>query len=269
MCAFPPERIVCLTEETVETLHLLGEDWRIVGVPQPTGRSDRFGAGKAVVSGFTRADIPAILELRPDLVITFCDIQGPIANELIWEGIPVHAFNQRSVAGILSMIRMLGAMVGARGKAEALARSCERRIEDMRNRTSSRRRPRVYFEAWDNPMMSGAGWITDLIEIAGGQDVFGRLRGNPAARDHILTPPQILRAEPEVILASWCGKPVDLDHIRHRPGWGALPAVRAGRIAEIDACLVHQPGPLALTEGLDAIFSALHAKEMLFHDATH
>ncbi|MDQ0324887.1 iron complex transport system substrate-binding protein [Rhodopseudomonas julia] len=269
MCAYPPERIVCLTEETVETLRLLGEDWRIVGVPQPTGRSGDLTADRTVVSGFTQADIPAILALQPDLVLTFCDIQNIIASELIWAGVPVHAFNQRNVAGILAMIRMLGAMVDAAAKADRLARSYAARIEQVRNRTSLQQRPRVYFEAWNNPLMSGAGWISDLIEIAGGQDVFAHLRAKPGAADHILTPPQILEAAPEVILASWCGKPVDLDEIRRRQGWGALAAVRDNRLTQIDASLIHQPGPLALTKGLDAIVAALHEREEIAHDVVN
>jgi iron complex transport system substrate-binding protein len=257
MRAFPPSRIVCLTEETVETLYLLGEDHRIVGVSGYAVRPPQVRREKPRVSAFTSADIPKILALEPDLVLTFSDLQAEIFAELVRAGIAVHAFNQRDVAGILAMIRTLGALVGASDRAETLARSFEERIEEMRTASAGLPRLRVYFEEWDDPLISGIGWVSELIEVAGGDDVFGHLRACGAARDRIVHPEQVVDAAPDIILASWCGKKVVPERIRSRPGWHVLPAVRAGRIVEIKSPLILQPGPAALTVGLDAIRQAI------------
>jgi iron complex transport system substrate-binding protein len=257
MRVFPPSRIVCLTEETVETLYLLGEDHRIVGVSGYAVRPPRVRKEKPRVSAFTSADIPKILALEPDLVLTFSDLQAGIVSDLVRAGIAVHAFNQRDIAGILAMIRTLGALVGAGDKAEALAAEYERRIEDMRATSAGHPRPRVFFEEWDDPLISGIGWVSELIEVAGGEDVFGHLRRAAAARDRVVAPEQVIAAAPDLILASWCGKKVVPERIRSRPGWDAIPAVRAGRIVEIKSPFILQPGPAALTDGLDAIRSAI------------
>jgi iron complex transport system substrate-binding protein len=261
MRAFPPSRIVCLTEETVETLYLLGEDHRIVGVSGYAVRPPQVRKEKPRVSAFTSADIPKILALRPDLVLTFSDLQADIVAELVRAGIAVHAFNQRNVAGILAMIRTLGALVGAADKAEALARGYEARIDAVRA-GSSGQRPRVYFEEWDDPLISGIGWVSELIEIAGGEDVFGHLRHQGGARDRIVEPDAVVAAAPHLILASWCGKKVVPARIAARPGWHAVPAVRADRIVEIKSPLILQPGPAALTDGLDAIRAAICARKV-------
>jgi iron complex transport system substrate-binding protein len=257
MRQFPPSRIVCLTEETVETLYLLGEDHRIVGVSGYAVRPPRVRKEKPRVSGFTSADIPKILALEPDLVLTFSDLQADIGAELVRAGLAVHAFNQRHVAGILAMIRMLGALVGASDRAEALARSYEERVQAVQAMSAGRPRPRVFFEEWDEPLISGIGWVSELIEIAGGEDVFRHLRVRGAARDRIVRPDEVIAAAPDVILASWCGKKVVPEKIRSRPGWDAIPAVRAGRILEIKSPLILQPGPAALTDGLDAMRQAI------------
>ncbi len=254
---FPPERIVCLTEETVETLYLLGEDRRIVGVSGYAVRPPRVRREKPRVAAFVSADIPKILALRPDLVLTFSDLQADIAADLVRAGVALHAFNQRDVAGILAMVRTVGALVDAREKGERLARDLERRLEAVRNRRVGRPRPRVYFEEWDDPLIAGIGWVSELIEIAGGIDVFTELRGAAAAKDRIVSPDAVLAARPEVILASWCGKKVRPERIARRPGWADLPAVVAGRVHEIKSPLILQPGPAALTDGLDAIVRAL------------
>jgi iron complex transport system substrate-binding protein len=254
---FPPERIVCLTEETVETLYLLDEDHRIVGVSGYAVRPPRVRREKPRVGAFTSADIPKILALSPDLVLTFSDLQADIVASLIREGVEVHAFNQRDVAGILAMIRTLGALVGASDRAEALAGGYETRLEAVRREAAGRSRPRVFFEEWDEPLISGIGWVSELIEIAGGEDVFAGLSRKGAARDRIVHPDQVVAAAPDIILASWCGKKVVPDRIRARPGWGDIPAVRAGRIVEIKSPLILQPGPAALTDGLDAIRQAI------------
>ena len=186
MRQFPPSRIVCLTEETVETLYLLGEEARIVGVSGYCVRPPRVRREKPRVSAFTSADIPKILALDPDLVLTFSDLQGEIAAELIGAGLAVHAFNQRDVAGILAMIRTLGALVGAAEKADALAGSLEARLASVAAERSGRPKPKVYFEEWDDPLISGIGWVSELIEIAGGEDVFAKLKGKQAAKERIV-----------------------------------------------------------------------------------
>ncbi len=259
MASFPASRIVCLTEETVETLYLLGEDARIVGVSGYAVRPPRVRREKPRVSAFTSADIPKILALDPDLVLTFSDLQADIAAALIRAGVAVHAFNQRGVGGVLAMIRTLGALVGAADKAQALASGYEARLARVAAEAGGHRRPRVYFEEWDDPMIAGIGWVSELIAIAGGEDVFAARAGCKAAKDRIVASHEVIAAAPDIILASWCGKKVVADRIRARPGWETIPAVRDRRIVEIKSPLILQPGPAALTDGLDAIRAALRA----------
>lgn len=249
-------RIVCLTEETVETLYLIGAQELIVGVTGYAVRPPQVRREKPRVGAFTSADVPKILDLRPDLVLTFSDLQAEIAADLIRHGIEVHAFNQRNVAGILAMIRRLGAMVGASDRAEALAADIETRIATIAA-IPRPYRPRVWFEEWDEPLISGIGWVSELIGIAGGDDVFADLAACPSARDRIVLPGDVALRMPDVILASWCGKKAVPSRIAARPGWDAMPAVRDGRIHEIKAPLILSPGPAALTDGLDAILAAL------------
>lgn len=266
MRTFPPRRLVCLTEETVETLYLLGEQDRIVGVSGYAVRPPRVRREKPRVAAFTSADIPKILALEPDLVLAFCDLQAPIAAELGRAGLAVHLFNQRDVAGILAMIRTLGALIGRGDEADALACSLEARLAAVAAETrGAGRRPRVYFEEWDDPLITGIGWVSELIEVAGGEDVFAELRGRAAARDRIVMADEVAARKPEVILASWCGKKVVPDRIRGRPGWAAVPAVAEGRIVEVKSALILQPGPAALTDGLDAILAALHPRCAALH----
>lgn len=257
MKTFPPERIVCLTEETVETLYLLGEERRIVGVTGYAVRPKRVRQEKPRVAAFTSADIPKILALEPDLVLTFSDLQADIAAELLREGIAVMGYNQRDVAGILAMIRHLGAMVGQDAKAARLVADYEQRIAQIADSVKGRERPKVYFEEWDEPMISGIGWVSDLIGIAGGQDVFPDLATKDKAKDRFVTSDQVISAAPDVIIASWCGKKVRPEKIAARPGWDQIPAVQQGRIFEVKSPLILQPGPAALTDGLDAIVAAL------------
>jgi iron complex transport system substrate-binding protein len=251
---FPPARIVCLTEETVETLYLLGEDHRIVGVSGYAVRPPRVRKEKPRVSAFISADVPKILALEPDLVLTFSDLQADIAAELIRSNVAVHAFNQRDVAGILSMIRTLGALVGAAAKAEELAAGLEQGLAQMRAQAARRRRkPRVYFEEWDEPMISGIGWVSELVEIAGGVDVFPNLAGGKSAKDRIVTADAVIAAAPDIIVGSWCGKKFVPAKVAARAGFDAVPAVRTGFLREIKSPLILQPGPAALTDGLDAL----------------
>ncbi len=252
-----PRRIVCLTEETVETLYLLGEQERIVGVSGYAVRPPQARREKPRVSAFISADIPKILALEPDLVLTFSDLQAEIAAGLIRAGVEIHAFNQRDVAGILAMIRMLGRLIGASEAAENLARTFEKRLDRIRADRAAGPRPRVYFEEWDEPMIAGIGWVSELIEIAGGDDVFAPLRTQKAASGRIVSPAAVIEARPDVILASWCGKKVRPERIAARPGWSAIPAIAKGHVVEIKAPLILQPGPAALSDGLDAIIAAL------------
>ena len=249
-------RIVCLTEETVETLYLLGRQDRIVGVTGYAIRPARVRKEKPRVGAFTSADIPKIMELRPDLVLTFSDLQAPIVADLIREGVEVHAFNQRSIAGILQMILTCGALTGAMPEAERLVAAYRDRLDRIAA-TPRPNRPRVWFEEWDEPLISGIGWVSELIQVAGGQDVFPEIAAQGKARDRILTPDQVIPRAPEVILASWCGKKVVPGRIAARAGWQDMPAIRNGRIHEIKSPLILQPGPAALTDGLDAIQAAL------------
>jgi len=254
---FPPRRIVCLTEETVETLYLLGEQDRIVGVSGYAVRPPQVRREKPRVSAFISADIPKILELKPDLVLAFSDLQADIAASLMRAGVAVHAFNQRDVAGILAMIRTLGALVDAATRADQLASRYERRLAHIAATARHGTKPKVYFEEWDDPLISGIGWVSELVEIAGGEDILPQLRLQKSARDRIVAPDVVRDAAPDVILASWCGKKVMQDRIRQRPGWNEIPAVRHNRIVEIKSSLILQPGPAALTDGLDAIVAAL------------
>lgn len=249
-------RIVCLTEETVETLYLLGQADRIVGVTGYAVRPPQVRREKPRVGAFTSADVEKIRSLDPDLVLTFSDLQAPIAADLIREGIEVHAFNQRTVAGILAMIRTCGMLTGVPDRAVDLARSYEERLARIAA-IEHPHRPKVLFEEWDEPLISGIGWVSELIAIAGGQDVFPELAACKAAKDRILTPDQVIPRAPDVILASWCGKKVVPARIAARSGWDVLPAIRNNRIHEIKSPLILQPGPAALTDGLDAILQAL------------
>lgn len=249
-------RIVCLTEETVETLYLLGQEDRIVGVTGYAVRPARVRREKPRVGAFTSADVPKILSLRPDLVLTFSDLQADIAAELIRAGVQVHAFNHRDVAGILRMITVLGALTGATAQAAELVAGYQARIAALRA-TPRPHRPRVFVEEWDEPIISGIGWVSELVGIAGGEDVFAELAGEKLAKNRILLPEAVPPRAPEVILASWCGKKVVPARIAARPGWDAVPAVRDGRIFEIKSPLILAPGPAALGEGLDAILAAL------------
>lgn len=253
---FPPRRIVCLTEETVETLYLLGEQDRIVGVSGYAVRPPQVRREKTRVSAFITADIPKILALAPDLVLAFSDLQADITAELVRAGVAVHVFNQRDVAGILAMIRTLGAMVGAADRAERLAAAYAQRLADI-GATARPARPRVYFEEWDDPLISGIGWVSELIEIAGGVDILPELRSRKSAKERIVAPETVRDLAPDVIFASWCGKKVNIERIKSRAGWDAIPAVRNNRIVEIKSPLILQPGPAALTDGLDAIVAAL------------
>ena len=245
-----PERIVCLTEETTETLYLLGEEDRIVGVSGYTVRP-REARSKPRVSAFTSARLDRIEQLSPDLVLAFSDLQADIAAELIRRGLTVLAFNQRSVGEILQVIRTLADLVGASEKGRTLVSELESGLEAIE--ASARRfprRPRVFFEEWKDPLISGIQWVEELVELAGGQPIFPELRHKRLGRDRIVDPGAVLSRDPEVIIASWCGVKVNKARIRDRAGWSEVAAVRRGQVYEIKSTYILQPGPAALTEGL-------------------
>jgi iron complex transport system substrate-binding protein len=254
-----PERIVCLTEETTETLYLLEEDWRIVGISGFTVRPPRARREKPRVSAFTSARTERIIELRPDLVLGFSDLQADIAAELVRAGLEVHVFNHRSVADILRMIRTLGGMIGCEDKAHALAASLEAGLAQVRARAAAfTRRPRVYFEEWDDPLISGIRWVSELVTLAGGEECFPELAREALGRNRIIADPlEVPRRAPDVVLASWCGKKFRPQSLAARPGWEAIPAVRTGYVREIKSSIILQPGPAALTDGVRAIQAIL------------
>lgn len=252
-----PRRIVCLTEETTETLYLLGEGDRVVGISGYTVRPPEARA-KPKVSSFLHARYERIEALQPDLVLAFSDLQADIATELVKKGFAVFAFNQRSVSEILQMIRVLGGIVGVQCKAEALAARFEDGLRRIRERAVGwTRKPRVYFEEWYDPLISGIQWVEELIEIAGGEPVFPHLRRAALAKDRIVSNAEVIAAAPDVIIASWCGKPVRTERIASRPGWHEIPAVKNGRIYEIKSTYILQPGPAALTDGVQRLSEIL------------
>ncbi|MFZ5557489.1 MAG: ABC transporter substrate-binding protein [Pseudomonadota bacterium] len=247
-----PSRIVCLTEETTETLYLLGEEARIAGISGFTVRPPRARKEKPRVSAFTSAKIDRILALRPDLVLGFSDLQADIAAELIRGGVNVCVFNQRSVDEILAMIAAVGALVGAHDRAAALVADLERRLDAARAAAARLpRRPRVYFEEWDSPQISGIRWVSELIGAAGGDDCFPELAREPMGRNRIIADPlEVPRRAPDIIIGSWCGKKFRPGAVAARPGWERVPAVATGHLYEIKSADILQPGPAALTDGL-------------------
>jgi iron complex transport system substrate-binding protein len=252
-----PERIICLTEETTETLYLLGEGDRVVGISGYTVRPPE-ARQKPKVSSFLHARYEKIESLSPDLILAFSDLQSEITNDLVKRGFPVFTFNQRSVSEILQMIRVLGGIVGVPDKANRLASELLAGLERIRQQSAAfTRRPRVYFEEWDSPLISGIQWVEELIEIAGGEPVFPELRHAKLATNRIVSSEQVIAAVPDVIIGSWCGKPVRKEKIAARDGWSAIPAVRDGHIYEVKSTYILQPGPASLTEGVTQLHEIL------------
>jgi len=254
-----PRRIVCLTEETTETLYLLGEGDRVVGISGYTVRPPE-AREKPKVSSFLHARYEKIEALKPDLILAFSDLQADITNDLVKRGYPVFTFNQRSVAEILQMIRVLGGIVGVSDKAEALADRLSQGLDDIRASAAQLpRRPKVFFEEWYEPLISGIRWTEELVAIAGGDPIFPELDQASLARDRIVSSEQVIARAPEVIVGSWCGKPVRPARIAARPGWGDVPAVKNGHIYEVKSTYILQPGPAALTEGVRRLHDIIRA----------
>jgi len=249
-----PQRIVCLTTEPTEVLYLLGEQERIVGISGYTTRPAIARQEKPKIAAFTSAKIDKILELKPDLVIGFSNLQADIAASLIRAGVEVHIFNQRSLAQMLNMIATVGALVGAADKAAALIAQLEQEINQARAVASSYTgKPKVYFEEWDEPMMCSIRWAAELIEIAGGEDCFPELAQFHSARDRVVQPEQVLARMPDIIIGSWCGKKFQPEQVSARPGWSDMPAVKNGFVVEIKSVDILQPGPSLISHGLKQV----------------
>jgi iron complex transport system substrate-binding protein len=256
-----PRRIVCLTEEPTETLYALGESSRIVGISGFTVRPPRARKEKPKVSAFTSAKIDEIMKLKPDFVVGFSDIQADIAAALIKQGVEVWISNHRSVAGILDYIRRLGALVGVSGRANDYADELQRGLDEVAQAAAKLpRRPRVYFEEWDDPMISGIQWVAELIRIAGGDDIFPERAEKSLARDRILADgSEVIARAPEIIFGSWCGKKFRPEKVAARIGWQDIPAVREPQLFEIKSPIILQPGPAALTDGVRAMAKVIAA----------
>jgi iron complex transport system substrate-binding protein len=256
-----PQRIVCLTEETTEWLYLLGEQQRIVGISGYTVRPRRARTEKPRVSAFLDGNLDKIVALEPDLVIGFSDMQAALADKLIRAGLNVWITNQRSVAEIVETMRTVARLVDAAERAEAWIADCLAMHDTMRQAARQwPRRPRVYFEEWDEPMISAIRWVSELIDVAGGDDVFPELASRSMGRDRIVADPRaVIERAPELIVGSWCGKKFRPERVVAREGWGVIPAVRDGRLAEIKSCDILQPGPAALTDGVKRLHGLMAA----------
>jgi iron complex transport system substrate-binding protein len=250
-----PRRIVCLTEETTEWLYLLGEEARIVGISGYTVRPRRARDEKPRVSAFLDGKVDKIVELQPDLVIGFSDMQAALADQLIRLGLNVLVTNQRSVAEIFATLRLVASMIGATDRAEDWIARCEARHREIAAAAAAfPRRPRVYFEEWDEPMISAIRWVSELVSIAGGDDVFPELAREPGGKGRVIADPlEPVRRAPDVVIGSWCGKKFRPEKVAARAGWQDVPAVRAGRLHEIKSCDILQPGPASLTDGLERL----------------
>jgi len=256
---YSPRRIVCLTTETTEVLYLLGEQDRIAGISGYTTRPAIARKEKPRVSAFTSANIKKVLALEPDLVFTCTDLQADIAATLIKAGVEVHAFNQRSITDIFKMIATLGALTDASSKAKLLIENLERQIEQTREAaTYLSHKPIVYFEEWDEPMISGIRWVNELIEIAGGVDCFAELSQYDSAKDRIISDAdEVIRRNPDIIIGSWCGKKFQAEHVMQRAGWDNIKAVQNGFVHEIKSADILQPGPSIITDGLKQLQSII------------
>ena len=254
-----PQRIVCLTEETTETIYLLGQQDRIVGISGFTVRPPQARKEKPKVSAFTSAKVDKIAALNPDLILGFSDLQADIAADLVELGLEVHIFNHRSVADIFRMISTLGGMLGCEADTRRLVAELEAGLDKLKAAAAKLpRRPRVYFEEWDAPQISGIAWVSELVGIAGGDDIFPELARESLGRNRIVADPlEVPRRAPDIILGSWCGKKFRPKQVAARPGWTEVPAVRNGELHEIKSSLILQPGPAALTDGVNAIHQVI------------
>jgi iron complex transport system substrate-binding protein len=266
-----PARIVCLSAETTETLYLLGEQHRIVGISGFTARPREARREKPRIPSTGTARLECIRALQPDLVLGFAGLQTQVVTALAGQGVAIHLFNQRSVGGILDMIRVLGGMVGCDARAADLAARLEWRVEAIRaGACGQERRPRIYFEEWDEPLVSVAGWVSELIGIAGGQDCFAELANVPLAKDRrIADAREVIRRAPDMIVGSWCGRKFRPERVASRAGWDQIPAVRDAQLHEIKSSFILQPGPVALTDGLDQLHGLIQEWQRVRARAPH
>ncbi len=260
MLNYYPKRIVCLTDETTEMLYILGEQDRIAGISGFTVRPPQARKEKPKVSAFTSAKIDKIMDLKPDLVLGFSDLQADIASELIKKGVSVHIFNQRSVDEIFQMIQMLGAMVGCQDKAQQWVTDHQTKITKIKERVASwEKRPKVYFEEWNDPIITGIQWVSELITIAGGEECYPEYSKQSLAKKRIVADPlDVVKRNPDIIIGSWCGRKFHPEKVAQREGWSDVNAVKNGYVFEIKSAHILQPGPAALTEGLDQITTILN-----------
>lgn len=260
ICRDAPARIVCLTEEPTEILYALGEEARIVGISAYTERPAEAKRDKPVVSAFIGGSVSKISALKPDLIIGFSDIQADLARDLIKANLPVMIFNQRSIQEILDVILQIGRIVGRGDAAKALVEKHIAHLEEVRAEAAKLpRRPKVYFEEWDEPLISAIEWVGELIEIAGGENVFAERAAGKLASERFVTHDEIILRRPDFIGACWCGKPVDVSSIVSRAGYDVIPAVIHGDIVEFDPAILLQPGPACLSDGVDALAKSIAA----------
>ncbi|MDG1545683.1 MAG: cobalamin-binding protein [Candidatus Poseidoniia archaeon] len=257
-----PKRIICLTEEPTEILYLLGEQHRIVGISRYAVRPPEAKNNHPIVSAFVDGSVKKISELKPDLVIGFSDIQADLAAKLIKANLQVLIFNQRSIEEILEVILTIGRIVSAENKAQVLVDKYRKLLEVAKEKTNEQsRKPKVYFEEWDDPTFSGIRWVSELIEIAGGIDIFSEKSHGKLAMEREIQLADVIEKDPEIILASWCGKPVDIESIKQREGWDNISAIKNNRVHEIDSSIILQPGPASLTEGLSFLESLIRTED--------
>ena len=255
---FPPQRIVCLTEETVELLYLLGEEDRIVGVTGYAVRPKIVRKQKPRISSFKSANIQKIIELKPDIILAFSDIQSEIVANLVKKGQSVLCFNQRDIEGIFNMIQTICNLLDIKQKGINLISKLKKNIYQIKNKYSNYNKLKVYFEEWNDPLITGLKWVSELINVAGGEDIFYKKSLNELAKDRIISEEEVIKENPDIIIGSWCGKKVNFDQIRNRRGWNKINAIKYDKIYEIKSPLILQPGPAALTDGLDEIVKILN-----------
>ena len=255
---FPPQRIVCLTEETVELLYLLGEEDKIVGVTGYAVRPKIVRKQKPRISSFKSANIQKIIDLKPDIILAFSDIQSEIVANLVKKGQSVLCFNQRDIEGIFNMIQTICNLLDIKQKGINLISKLKKNIYQIKNKYSNYNKLKVYFEEWNDPLITGLKWVSELINIAGGKDIFYTKSLNELAKDRIISEEEVIKENPDIIIGSWCGKKVKFDQIRNRRGWDKINAIKYNKIYEIKSPLILQPGPAALTDGLDEIVKILN-----------
>ncbi|EMJ98147.1 cobalamin-binding protein [Leptospira alstonii] len=254
-----PKRIVCLTEETTELFYLLGVEERIVGISAYTVRPFRAKQEKPKVSAFISGNVKRIQELKPDLVIGFSDIQAELAKELISEGLNVLVTNQRTITEIFDTLSLFGSIVGKGNETRTLIEGWKRKLDEIERKYSTRSRPSVFFQEWDEPIITGISWVGELIELAGGKDCFEHLKTKSLAKDRIITSMDVAKANPDVYVGSWCGKPVNFEWVQKHPDWQNINAIRNRKVYELNPSIILQPGPALFEEGIDQLVKLIHS----------